>query len=421
MHGATIGNRLRATRRSRDAQMIAVAESVARLSRRHSHQKTIKRVLPPPPPPPLNSSRDSQPINPYYCSDISYPSIEPVIAKGVCVKSVGVFKSALPSTSLIPNNSSIIPSDNNNISVPNLNNIITPLPNKTLGGSENCLNSQQFVGCSYSARQQQQYTSCISSPFKPLETNNTTIDSSSIGCNSARAAMHRQFTGSSNGDEEFTVEELQEFAQAFKMFDKDGNGTMSIKELGVAMRTLGLNPTEDELLNMVNEYDVDGNGIDFSEFCKMMKEMNKETDQELIRLAFRVFDKDGNGYITAQEFRHFMTTMGEKFSEEEVDEIIKEFDKDGDEQIDYEEFVNAVAPIVNDGAREDAPFFEKEQPTTNFSIFPYFIPSPLIIYLGKESSLSARSVNKVAILRAVSIKTLRVSWLALQVSIKIEI
>ena len=37
------------------------------------------------------------------------------------------------------------------------------------------------------------------------------------------------------------------------MFDKDGNGTMNIKELGVAMRTLGLNPTEEELLNMVNE------------------------------------------------------------------------------------------------------------------------------------------------------------------------
>lgn len=48
------------------------------------------------------------------------------------------------------------------------------------------------------------------------------------------------------------------------MFDKDGNGTMNIKELGIAMRTLGLNPTEEELLNMVNEYDVDGNGkIDF--------------------------------------------------------------------------------------------------------------------------------------------------------------
>ncbi|CAK5030649.1 unnamed protein product [Meloidogyne enterolobii] len=98
------------------------------------------------------------------------------------------------------------------------------------------------------------------------------------------------------------------------MFDKDGNGTMSIKEIGVAMRTLGLNPTEDELLNMVNEYDVDGNGIDFSEFCKMMKEMNKETDQELIRLAFRVFDKDGNGYITAQEFRYLLNKLADNLN-----------------------------------------------------------------------------------------------------------
>uniref|UniRef100_A0A7E4ZRT7 Calmodulin n=1 Tax=Panagrellus redivivus TaxID=6233 RepID=A0A7E4ZRT7_PANRE len=154
----------------------------------------------------------------------------------------------------------------------------------------------------------------------------------------------------------------RDFASIFEMFDKDGNGTMNIKELGVAMRTLGLNPTEEELLNMVNEYDVDGNGkIDFAEFCKMMKEMNKETDQELIRLAFKVFDKDGNGYITAQEFKHFMTTMGEKFSEEEVDEIIREVDKDGDEQIDYEEFVQMISPVINDGTKED-PFADPTQP-----------------------------------------------------------
>lgn len=46
-----------------------------------------------------------------------------------------------------------------------------------------------------------------------------------------------------------------------------------------------------------------------------------------------MFDKDGNGFITAQEFKHFMTTMGERFTEEEVDEIIKEVDVDGDEQV----------------------------------------------------------------------------------------
>ncbi|CAI2351051.1 unnamed protein product [Caenorhabditis sp. 36 PRJEB53466] len=185
----------------------------------------------------------------------------------------------------------------------------------------------------------------------------------------AKREMYRQGTNQSacSDADEFTQEELQEFAQAFKLFDKDGNNTMNIKELGEAMRMLGLNPTEEELLNMVNEYDVDGNGkIDFGEFCKMMKEMNKETDQELIRLAFKVFDKDGNGYITAQEFKHFMTTMGERFSEEEVDEIIREVDKDGDEQIDLNEFVNMVAPIVSETNKTD-PFAEpaaSANPTT---------------------------------------------------------
>lgn len=57
---------------------------------------------------------------------------------------------------------------------------------------------------------------------------------------------------------------------------KDGNGSISSKELGVAMRSLGQNPTEQELLDMVNEVDIDGSGtIDFAEFCQMMKRMNK--------------------------------------------------------------------------------------------------------------------------------------------------
>lgn len=42
-----------------------------------------------------------------------------------------------------------------------------------------------------------------------------------------------------------------------------------------------------------------------------------------------MFDKDGNGVITAQEFRYFMVHMGMQFSEEEVDEMIREVDVDG--------------------------------------------------------------------------------------------
>lgn len=144
--------------------------------------------------------------------------------------------------------------------------------------------------------------------------------------------------------EGITDEEMKEYQIAFKLFDRDGNGTISSKELGVAMRSLGQNPTEQELLDMVNEVDLDGSGtIDFEEFCQMMKRMNKENDSEMIREAFRVFDRDGNGYITADEFRFAMTKFGDQFTDEEVDEVMNEVDIDGDGRIDYEEFVKMMS------------------------------------------------------------------------------
>lgn len=42
------------------------------------------------------------------------------------------------------------------------------------------------------------------------------------------------------------------------MFDKDGDGTITTKELGTVMRSLGQNPSSQELEDMVNEVDVDG-------------------------------------------------------------------------------------------------------------------------------------------------------------------
>ena len=49
-----------------------------------------------------------------------------------------------------------------------------------------------------------------------------------------------------------------EYRDAFKFFDKDGNGYITTRELGAIMRSLGQNPTENELQDMVNEVDYDG-------------------------------------------------------------------------------------------------------------------------------------------------------------------
>ena len=68
------------------------------------------------------------------------------------------------------------------------------------------------------------------------------------------------------------------------------------------MRALGQNPTEDEILNLVVEYDVNGDGtIDFDEFCEMMLRTSSDIDSKVeIREAFKIFDRDGNGFIDAK-------------------------------------------------------------------------------------------------------------------------
>jgi hypothetical protein len=74
----------------------------------------------------------------------------------------------------------------------------------------------------------------------------------------------------------------------------------------------------------------------------MMARKMKDTDSEdEVREAFKVFDKDGNGFISAAELRHVMTNLGEKLSDNEVEEMIREADVDGDGQINYDECVAA--------------------------------------------------------------------------------
>lgn len=87
--------------------------------------------------------------------------------------------------------------------------------------------------------------------------------------------------------------------------------------------------------------------LDFPEFLAMMARKMKDTDsEEEIREAFKVFDKDGNGIISAAELRHVMTNLGEKLTDEEVDEMIREADVDGDGVIDYGEFVKACRKLI---------------------------------------------------------------------------
>ncbi|XP_041027211.1 calmodulin-2/4-like isoform X1 [Juglans microcarpa x Juglans regia] len=138
--------------------------------------------------------------------------------------------------------------------------------------------------------------------------------------------------------------QILKFKDAFNLVDKDGDGCITAKDIGFVMRSLGMNPIEAKLQDIINDVDADGDGtIDFNEFQYLMAKKMKDTDsKETLNVAFQVFDKDQNGFISAAELRDVMTNFGEKLTDEEVDEMIREADVDGDGQISYEEFVKVM-------------------------------------------------------------------------------
>ena len=144
--------------------------------------------------------------------------------------------------------------------------------------------------------------------------------------------------------DELTEEQIAEFKEAFSLFAKDCGGTIITKELGTVMRSIGINPTEAELEDMISEVNADANGtIDFHQFLSLVASKITGYDGEVdIFDIFKVFDKDGSGLIKASEVRHIMMNSGERLTHEEVDEMINEAGIDGDGNVNYEEFIKMM-------------------------------------------------------------------------------
>ena len=139
---------------------------------------------------------------------------------------------------------------------------------------------------------------------------------------------------------DFTDEEIAEYMESFRIIDKDGDGTISVKELSTMLHQLGLQPTEDEVQKMFNDVDTDGNGtIDFDEFLAMMEKTKQggvNDKEEQLRETFNQIDKDSSGFITADELHDWLTALGENLTQDEIQEMICEADRDGDGKVNYE-------------------------------------------------------------------------------------
>ncbi|XVF52027.1 hypothetical protein PTKIN_Ptkin04bG0232300 [Pterospermum kingtungense] len=126
-------------------------------------------------------------------------------------------------------------------------------------------------------------------------------------------------------------DQIAELREIFRSFDRNNYGSLTQLELGSLLRSLGLKPSPDQVEALIQKADTNNNGlVEFSEFValvasELLSEKSPYTE-ELLKKLFKMFDRDGNGFIT------------------------KEADTDGDGRISFEEFSHAITSAAFDNS-----------------------------------------------------------------------
>uniref|UniRef100_A0A7S0UV11 EF-hand domain-containing protein n=1 Tax=Polytomella parva TaxID=51329 RepID=A0A7S0UV11_9CHLO len=140
-----------------------------------------------------------------------------------------------------------------------------------------------------------------------------------------------------------TDEELELCRKAFSMFDKDGSGTIDVRELKTALSALGQNPTDEELFVMISKVDEDGSKeIEFPEFVKVIQInksiSEKNTDEQDTLDAFVALG--GNPDMTGKVSVEKLKNVCEYFElNVNLDKILNNYDVNGvRNDIEFEDF-----------------------------------------------------------------------------------
>ncbi|KAF9879007.1 calmodulin [Colletotrichum karsti] len=137
-------------------------------------------------------------------------------------------------------------------------------------------------------------------------------------------------------------EQVKDYKAVFAAWDRDNTDSIDADEFQIAMKSLGLNPSIEEVKELMKEVDPKGKGdINLAEFLQLMSEApapsSKDTDtnKELVA-AFKVFDKDNSGSVSPSELRQVLLSLGQRATDEEIEEMIRHADLDGNGSIDCE-------------------------------------------------------------------------------------
>lgn len=153
----------------------------------------------------------------------------------------------------------------------------------------------------------------------------------------------------------------------FDLFDKNADGTITVHELSQALGLLGLDAELSDLQSIVESHIKPGNlGLEFDDFEALhvslndtyffdtAEEVKEESTDQLsqedsdLNEAFKVFDEDGDGYISARELQVVLGKLGLAEGQEigRVEQMITSVDRNHDGRVDFFEFKDMMRSVV---------------------------------------------------------------------------
>ena len=141
-----------------------------------------------------------------------------------------------------------------------------------------------------------------------------------------------------------TIQQIEEYKCAFKLFDKNGNGKISANELSAVLKSLNCDASDDEISDMINEVNgLETGEISLESFLRLMESKLENVDfEDELREAFRVFDNNNSGYISSARLKHVMECLGEDVTAKDAEDMIREADIDKDGIVNFEDFVKMM-------------------------------------------------------------------------------
>ena len=132
--------------------------------------------------------------------------------------------------------------------------------------------------------------------------------------------------------ERFTELEVEKFKEAFAFFDRNGDHSMKVEDVPLAMRAMGALVTKQQITALIRKYDPDRSGkVDEQDYMRMMAEVKDSPDNiEMVRGAFSSFDKQGRGMLSSEEMKHVLTRIGDTLTADEMNNFLGMIDFAGE-------------------------------------------------------------------------------------------